>query len=159
MSVYPSIIVSGGQTGVDRAALDFALAHNLPCGGWCPKGRCAEDGILPSRYPLNETPTSEYAERTEWNVRDSDATLILTIGPPTLGTAFTVELAQRYQRPCFMVDFAQSPPKTDPVQHWLQEHHIKTLNVAGPRESKSPGIYALARHYLESLLTNETLGA
>ena len=79
-------IVSGGQTGVDRAALDVALELSIPCGGWCPKGRKAEDGALPARYPLKETPSEEYAQRTTWNVRDSDGTLILTHGAPTGGT-------------------------------------------------------------------------
>ena len=150
---YPSMIVSGGQTGVDRAALDFARLHHIPCGGWCPKGRCAEDGIIPDQYPLSETPSSEYAERTEWNVRDSDGTLVLTLGPVTLGTAFTVELAQRYARPCFIVDLANDTSATiDMVRSWLQENNIRKLNVAGPRASKTPGIYDLAFHYLESVL-------
>src|SRR3954454_8651242 len=84
-------IVSGGQTGVDRAALDVALALGIPCGGWCPKGRKAEDGPIEDRYPLSETPSSDYRQRTLWNIRDSDATLILTWGEPTGGTLLTVK--------------------------------------------------------------------
>lgn len=93
-------IVSGGQAGVDRAALDVALQLGMPCGGWCPKDRKAEDGLIAPCYPLRETPSDDYAQRTEWNVRDSDGTLVLTIGPPTEGTAFTVTVAARLKKPC-----------------------------------------------------------
>src|SRR5947209_13063019 len=92
-------IVSGGQTGVDRAALDVALELGLPCGGWCPRGRRAEDGPLPARYPLTETSWEGYPQRTRWNVRDSDGTLILTRGQPDRGTALTIKLAQRLGKP------------------------------------------------------------
>ncbi len=84
-------IISGGQTGVDRAALDVAIELELPCGGWCPRGRLAEDGTVPDRYPLQETRSAEYAERTERNVIDSDGTLIIATRPLTGGTALTVE--------------------------------------------------------------------
>src|SRR6266508_6387099 len=95
-------IVSGGQTGVDRAALDVALELGMPCGGWCPQGRRAEDGRIDDRYPLNETPWDGYPQRTEWNVRDSDGTLILTCGESDRGTALTVRLAQERNKPCFV---------------------------------------------------------
>ena len=88
-------IVSGGQTGVDRAALDVALSLGIPCAGWCPRGRRAEDGPIDARYPLNETPSTSYAKRTEWNVRDSDATLILARLPLGGGTALTERLARK----------------------------------------------------------------
>ena len=91
-----SRIISGGQTGVDRAALDAALEYNFPCGGWCPKGRLAEDGIISQKYPLKETESSEYEVRTKLNVRGSDGTLILTWGKPTGGTTLTVEFAKQY---------------------------------------------------------------
>mgnify|MGYP006174065873 CR=1 FL=1 len=91
-------IISGGQTGVDRAALDAAMAAQYPVGGWCPQGRRAEDGPIPRDYPLRETPSAEYAQRTLWNVRDSDATLVLTPGPITGGTRWTVVKAQELQR-------------------------------------------------------------
>src|SRR5207302_8438813 len=99
-------IISGGQTGVDRAALDVALELGLPCGGWCPRGRRAEDGPLDARYPLRETPWSGYPQRTGWNVRDSDGTLILTRGRPDRGTAYTAEVAGRLHKPCLILDLA-----------------------------------------------------
>ena len=97
-------IVTGGQTGVDRATLDTALSLFLPVRGWCPKGRLAEDGVIPSVYPLQETTSTDYAVRTEWNVRDSDATLILAYGSLTGGTKLTEELAQRYNRPSLVLN-------------------------------------------------------
>lgn len=147
-------IVSGGQTGVDRAALDFALELGLPCGGWCPKGRKAEDGLIAPHYPLRETPSDDYAKRTEWNVRDSDGTLVLTVGQPTEGTAFTVDVAARLKKPCLVVDLA-GPMQADSVRSWLAMHQIKVLNVAGPRESKNPGIYQKARTVLGKILQGE----
>ena len=144
-------IVSGGQTGVDRAALDVALDLSLPCGGWCPKGRRAEDGPIPERYPLQETPTDAYPERTEWNVRDSDATLILTRGKPDRGTALTVKLARRLKKPCRIVDLA-TPDAAESIRAWLMSHHVGTLNVAGPRESSQPGIHQEAESFLRSVL-------
>ena len=144
-------IVSGGQTGVDRAALDVALEFGLLCGGWCPKGRSAEDGSLPSRYPLEETPSDEYVQRTEWNVRDSDGTLVLTRGEPTGGTAQTIEIAVRLGKPCLVVDLAKQPSESV-VLNWARQHSVRVLNVAGPRESKSPGIYRAASRFLRKLL-------
>jgi hypothetical protein len=133
-------IVSGGQTGVDRAALDVALELGLSCGGWCPRGRLAEDGPLPLHYPLDETPDEAYEQRTEWNVRDSDGTLILHRGPLRGGTALTHRLAGRYRRPILTVDLDQEP-KPDAVREWIDQAAIRVLNVAGPRESGSPGIF------------------
>src|ERR1700746_3926565 len=99
-----SKIVSGGQTGVDRAALDVALDLGIACGGWCPKGRLAEDGPIPERYPLEETTLPFYPQRTERNVRDSDGTLVLTVGPPKGGTALTLVLARRQKKPFRVVN-------------------------------------------------------
>ncbi len=144
-------LVSGGQTGVDRAALDVALELGVPCGGWCPKGRKAEDGVLPSRYSLKETPAAEYAQRTTWNVRDSEGTLILTMGPATGGTAQTIDDAIRLKRPYLVVDLATHPDPAS-VRAWIAANHIRTLNVAGPRESKCPGVYHLASKFLRQLL-------
>lgn len=147
----PRRIVSGGQTGVDRAALDVALALGIECGGWCPHGRRAEDGPIPEHYPLRETASPRYEERTEANVRDSDATLALTRGAPTGGTALTCELARRYARPCMVVDLAAGAPVAA-VQHWLDTNSVEVLNVAGPRESGAPGIYVEATTWLRRLL-------
>jgi predicted Rossmann fold nucleotide-binding protein DprA/Smf involved in DNA uptake len=97
--IRPSKIISGGQTGVDRAALDAALAAGIALGGWCPKGRLAEDGPLPEHYPLEQTPRRSYRQRTEWNVRDSDGTLVLYWGELQGGTLATVKLADQYRRP------------------------------------------------------------
>ncbi len=149
------MIVSGGQTGVDRAALDFALSHGISCGGWCPKGRRAEDGPIPVRYPLKETATANYAERTRCNVRDSDGTLILTRGGPTGGTALTVECAETLSRPVMVVDLDTG---TDPaaVRQWISNEAIQTLNIAGPRASQVDRIYEDALQLLETAFSNAT---
>lgn len=144
-------IVSGGQTGVDRAALDVARLLALERGGWCPKGRLAEDGRIPDDYPLYETETTDYAERTELNVRDSDGTLILTVGPPRGGTAYTVECAQRLRKPYYVIDLSQETAPGQ-AQRWLEQQRITVLNVAGPRQSQNPEGYELASRFLFSLL-------
>ncbi|HNR35066.1 MAG TPA: putative molybdenum carrier protein [Candidatus Hydrogenedentes bacterium] len=143
-------VISGGQTGVDRAALDMAIRLDIPCGGWCPRGRLAEDGVISPVYPLVETPSSQYEERTEWNVRDSDGTLVLTWGPPSEGTGYTVFMARRHGRPYLVVDLAENPTVAEAVA-WIADEKIRVLNVAGPRASKCPRIYDFARGYLEQL--------
>jgi hypothetical protein len=143
-------VVSGGQTGVDRATLDVALELGLHCGGWCPKGRRAEDGALDPRYPLIETPLEDYWQRTEWNVRDSEGTLVLTRGAPTEGTAFTVEIAKKLGKPYLVLDLNEAP-KESAVTAWATAHNVRILNVAGPRESKCPGIYAQAAQFLRTV--------
>jgi Circularly permutated YpsA SLOG family len=145
-------VVSGGQTGVDRAALDVALEHGIPCGGWCPRGRRAEDGGIQARYPVMETPSVDYAQRTEWNVRDADGTLILTRGPATGGTALTMEIAHRLGKPCLIIDLDGSPISSI-VRAWADKNRIQTLNIAGPRESTSPGIYERSRRFLRTALS------
>ena len=145
-------VISGVQTGVDRAALDVALELGVPAGGWCPKGRKAEDGSLAPRYPLTETPSEEYWQRTEWNVRDSDGTLVLTRGAPTEGTAYTIEVAKKLGKPCLVLDLTEAPNESA-VQDWAGEHKVRVLNVAGPRESKCPGIYALAAQFLRAIFS------
>lgn len=148
-------IVSGGQTGVDRAALDAALALGLPCDGWCPRGRKAEDGPIAARYPLRESPSARYEQRTEWNVRDSDGTLVLTRGAPAGGTKLAIRLADSLGKPCLVVDLEGNPRPSD-VANWLQARAIRALNVAGARESESPGIYRRAYAFLgEALRTWE----
>jgi len=151
-------VVSGGQSGVDRAALDAALACGIPAGGWCPRGRGAEDGVIPDRYPLRETPSSDPAQRTEWNVRDSDGTLILHRGPLSGGTALTADLVRRYGRALLHLDLdAARPPVAlaAEVRPWLEAQRIRVLNIAGPRESQVPGIGAAASALLRHLLCGE----
>lgn len=144
-------IVSGGQTGVDRAALDAAIAAQLEHGGWCPRGRLAEDGPIPARYELSETDQCDYRFRTECNVVDSDGTLILYFGRMSGGTSLTFHFAERYERPCLAVDLSRrvSLPL---IVGWLKERGIETLNVAGPRESTQPGIYRRSLALLGQLL-------
>jgi len=144
-------IISGGQTGADRAALDVALTLSLPIGGGCPKGRRAEDGMIPDRYPLTETPEADYDTRTRRNVEDSDGTLILNLGTLDGGTALTVKLARQMGKPCLMVALEDGIEPTA-FQEWLDAHPIAVLNVAGPRESKRPGVYAAACRLLDTLL-------
>jgi hypothetical protein len=144
-------VVSGGQTGVDRAALDVALELGIPCGGWCPKGRRAEDGAIAPSYPLSETSSSAYPERTARNIRDSDGTLVLTRGVPDGGTALTVKLANRYRRPLLSIDLEQ-PSGPDQVASWAERQGVEVLNVAGPRESSCPGITDEAGGFLRRAL-------
>jgi len=144
-------IVSGGQTGVDRAALDAAMARGIACGGWVPRGRRAEDGRVPDTYPLRETRSAAYGERTRLNVRDADATLILTRGAPCGGTALTIASAERLHRPHLVIDLA-APADPALVRTWLADIAVRVLNIAGPRESGCPGIHAQATAYLGALL-------
>jgi len=146
------MIISGGQSGVDRAALDAALEGGLRCSGWCPKGRRAEDGAIAARYPLRETPLTNYVQRTEWNVRDAQGTLILTRGHPSGGTAQTIRFAAQRNQPCLIVDLATRRTTPSLVCGWLRWHRISVLNVAGPRESKAPGIYRAAKLFLHKVL-------
>ena len=149
-------IISGGQSGVDRAALDLAIEHNIAYGGWCPKGGWAEDlrdspGLL-ARYPnLHETPESDPKQRTEWNVRDSDATLIVSPkGVTSPGTAFTIDSAKTHAKPYLVIDPAAANASHEVRQWLLSTENLWNLNVAGPRESESPGIYTITRAFLES---------
>lgn len=145
-------IISGGQTGVDRAALDAAMRLGVRCAGWCPRGRLAEDGRLPLVYPLSETDSSDYAVRTEWNVRDADATLVLAYGPPAGGTAYTMACARKHGKPALVQDLSRGA-RVAPVRAWLKENRVRSLNVAGPRASAAPGVYGLAREFMETLLS------
>ena len=145
-------IISGGQTGVDRAALDAALAAGFPIGGWCPKGRKAEDGIIDGRYPLKETPSPGYAQRTEWNVRDSDGTLVFYAAKLKGGSLLTLKTAERYGQPCWCVDLEKSRLTELPLRG---RHSI--LNIAGSRESEAPGIYEQVFEMMKELLLKEAL--
>ncbi len=143
-------IVSGGQTGVDRAALDFAFANGIEHGGWCPKGRLAEDGELPDRYCLCETPGSDYRQRTAWNVRDSDGTLILVNRELAGGTLYTLECARKKGKPVMVFSFTEGTAVQEVVA-WLEKSGIRVLNVAGPRASSEPAIYAMTMELLRKI--------
>lgn len=144
-------IVSGGQSGVDRAALDVAQELGLASGGWCPAGRWADDGVIDSRYPLVETPSPDPAERTAWNVRDSDGTLILVGAEMSSGTERAAAEARRLGRPLYRWRCG-TPADPDALARWVQVFRVAVLNVAGPRESEEPGIYLAAREQLLDFL-------
>lgn len=146
-------VVSGGQTGVDRGALDAALELNSPCGGWCPKGRIAEDGVISERYPVVEL-QGGYLRRTYKNVEDSDGTLVLTFGKPNGGTARTIEACQRLHKPHLVIDAGVTGMSSaeQTVREFVRGHGITTLNVAGPRASKESSGYEYARELVWRLI-------
>jgi len=144
-------IVSGGQTGVDRGALDAALELGVEQGGWCPRGRRSEDGKIPASYLLRETDSYEYRDRTERNVIDSGGTLILYRDNLTGGTKFTYRMAREHSRPSFLVDLTERLD-VESVRQWLRVEAIRVLNVAGPRESTHPGIMVAARDAVIEIL-------
>jgi hypothetical protein len=146
---FPEKIISGGQTGVDRGALDAAIALGIPHGGWCPRGRLAEDGSIPDVYQLAETDLPDYPQRTERNVLESDGTLILCHGAPVGGTELTRRLATRYGKPCLVANL--DTYSAADILAWLASANIRVLNVAGPRESQSPGIAAETQRLLVAL--------
>jgi hypothetical protein len=149
--------VSGGQTGADRAALDFALEFGLDHGGWCPRGRRAEDGVIDERYKLQETSSSRYDQRTRWNVRDSDATVVFSMAREVSGgTALTLAIAEQQRKPYLHLSSeAASVDGRDPAQDlldFLAEHRVRRLNVAGPRASQEPLVAAFVRGVLVDAL-------
>jgi len=148
--MIPERIVSGGQTGVDRAALDAAIEAGLPCGGFVPKGRRAEDGRIPRRYPVEECGSASYAVRTELNVIHSDATLVLNRGRLAGGTLSTVEFCRKRDKPyCVLqLDRISAGQAARSIGIFLAQARPRILNVAGPRESKCPGIHQAAREAL-----------
>lgn len=147
-------IISGGQTGADRAGLDAAMEAGLPVGGYCPKGRLAEDGTVPEMYPLIELTKVGYSARTEKNVIESDGTLILNIGKVTGGTKLTLECARKHNKPCLVVQL-DNTLKANSARHWIDLNNIGVLNVAGPRESKCPGLHATALKFLLHVFKSE----
>ena len=145
-------IISGGQTGADRAALDFALAHGLPHGGWCPLGRLAEDGVIPARYELEETSLPDYAQRTAWNVRHADGTVIFSLARELSGgSRFTAEIAGHLGKPCLHLSRDAEPANAAAtLRAFVSRHQIKCLNVAGPRASSEPAVGEFVRQTLET---------
>lgn len=149
-------IISGGQTGVDRAALDVAIKLNIPHGGWCPRGRKAEDGVIPFKYQLQETNTDQYSERTELNIINSDATLILVPEIPinvTDGTILTIEKVKERNKPYLVVNILDKSA-LDNIHDWIIKNNIEILNIAGPRESQSLGIYQLVFDVIENYFSS-----
>jgi hypothetical protein len=155
-------VISGGQTGVDQAALRVAASLGIAIGGWCPPGRVSEDGTIPASFPLTETPDDRSADapeiprsqRTEWNVRDSDGTLLLCLGPladADAGTRFTADCATRFGKPCFVADPGDLADVRR-VREWIDAHGIRTLNVAGPSEQTLPGIGDLTETFMRDVL-------
>jgi predicted Rossmann-fold nucleotide-binding protein len=147
-------IVSGGQTGVDRAALDVAIELGLQHGGWVPKGRAAEDGPIPARYRVTETESRAYDERTKLNVRDSDGTLIVARGPLTGGTALTLDHVRVLGKPVLVIDIAETSidNAAQMIREWIDGYKVERLNFAGPRASQDPTIYAQAHAVLSKAL-------
>ena len=147
-------IISGGQTGADRAALDWAIGRGVQHGGWCPKGRKAEDGVIDPRYNLTETPSEDYSQRTEWNVRDSDGTAVFSVRRGLRGgSLLTVEIAGQYNKP--VIHLCAQNERTSHAQElrsFIEEFGISILNVAGPRESDEPGVYRFVSHVLDQAL-------
>lgn len=145
-------IISGGQTGADQAGLDFAIENNIPHGGWIPKGRLTENGILPEKYQLQEMTTKSYPKRTERNVLDSDGTLICTHGKLTGGSLLTKKKAIEHNKPYLHLDF-NAVTAVDAIQQlfeWIQSNRIEVLNVAGSRASKDRKIYSAVKTLLSN---------
>lgn len=147
-------IISGGQTGADRAALDAAIQIGLSHGGWVPKGRMAEDGRVPAKYNLKEMPTKSYPKCTEQNIVDSDGTVIISHGPLTGGSKHTQDLANGHKLPCLHIDVHQIPQvlAATKINEWVIEHDIEVLNVAGSRASGDPEIYEDTWHIIEGAI-------
>ncbi len=154
MTILVGKIVSGGQTGADRGGLDAAIEIGIPHGGWCPKGRRAEDGAIPERYELQETSSADYKVRTRRNVIDSDGTVIFTRGRLEGGSKLTEKIAREAGKPCVHQDL-DKVRLTEAVQQlraWLRVHEVHVLNVAGSRESKAPGLQVAVARLLVSAL-------
>jgi hypothetical protein len=143
-------VLSGGQAGVDRAALDVAIEMGLPHGGWCPAGRAADDGIIPEKYQLIETAEIDHTVRTERNVREADATLMIYRGALHGGTAYAIEMAKHLHKPVMAINL-DLEVNYEEVLSWLKSNNVKILYVGGRRESKNPGIYFQSRILLNKL--------
>ena len=148
-------IISGGQTGADRGGLEAAIALGIPHGGYCPRGRLAEDGFIPHKYELTETTSRDYPDRTMRNIAAADATLIVVnsfvaAGP---GSRLTIDMAMRVRKPCMTVELSKGrKTAASRVRGWLRRLRVETLNVAGSRESTAPGIEKAVRDLLIEVL-------
>jgi hypothetical protein len=157
-----STIISGGQTGVDRGALDAALAAGFACGGWCPAGRAAEDGAIPEKYPLDELKRGGYRQRTIRNVDASDGTVIIYFSAPAAGTELTLLECIRRHKPYQLIDANEISPRraSEMALSFADSHSIAVLNFAGPREGHSPGAHEYAfstvKLFLEALHKSQT---
>jgi Circularly permutated YpsA SLOG family len=153
-------VVSGGQAGVDRAALDWAILHRVDHGGWCPRGRRAEDGPIAPQYQLIETESAGYAERTKRNVRESDATLLLNLGMLEGGSLLTQRVAAGAGKPCLVaqLDALDRVGELRRILEWLGGNAFLVLNIAGPRERTRPGIYARTMALLQQLSRPDRAG-
>lgn len=152
-------IVSGGQTGVDRAALDVAILKSIDYGGAIPKGRKAEDGRIDLHYEkLTELDSEDYNVRTEKNVMDSDATIVFTYGKPSGGTAYTITCLDRHKKPYILIDLKEKSKQwsINTIKGWLQRNSFNIINIAGPRESEAPGIYFLVYDILKEVFSNDS---
>lgn len=147
-------IISGGQTGADRAGLDTAIAKGIPHGGWIPKGRKTEDGLLPDKYNLSEMTSTSYPKRTEKNILDSDGTLIISHGKITGGSSLTRKLAKQHEKPWIHLNMNDLSIKeaAEQLSRWIKGHDIQTLNVAGSRQSKDPDIYDKTKEVLKEAI-------
>lgn len=145
-------LISGAQTGADRAALDVAIRHGFPHGGWCPKGRKAEDGPIGGQYQLTETPSASYLQRTEWNVRDTEGTVVFTLAAKVTGGSLrTIEFAKKHKKPWLHISKTSGgyEDRASRLQRFVDENGILTLNVAGSRESKEPGLHRWVMQVIE----------
>ena len=145
-------IISGGQTGADRGGLDAAIDLGIPHGGWCPKGRRAEDGAIPSKYRLRESESPDYPVRTEQNVLSSHGTVVFTFGRPKAGSALTIRLARKHKKPVIHIDLEQRSPgdAVNRLREWIEENGVAILNVAGSRESNAAGLEKLVHKIVAS---------
>lgn len=154
-------VISGGQTGADRGGLEAAIDLGLEHGGWCPRGRRAEDGAVPARFGLEETPTADYPERTGRNVVSSDATVVFTFGAARGGSELTLRLAREHRRPHLHVDLGKLGDEgaSARLREWLRAASVRVLNVAGSRESEAAGIGERVRRIVRGALEHPDAGA
>jgi len=161
LSIPLKRIVSGGQTGVDRGALDAALGSGFPSGGWVPEDRMAEDGVISERYPLTPLPHGNYRQRTRLNVVDSDGTAILYEGYLSDGTRLTRDLCELLNRPCILISASETPDPiaaAEAILKFIEDNHIETLNVAGPRASGWAAGYRFAADVVSSVISKLARG-